>query len=105
MAVKWYLQMLDSLTVHFIQDEHWTYYDNLYFLDYALSHIWELFIPHVLLVQLAWEGLKTLEDDLALIEQTEAYQNYGIPSGIPFKNLIRNDIPIFRKHSSRLLAH
>ena len=105
LAVKWYLQMLDSLTVHYIQDEHWTYYDDLYFPDYALSHIWELFIPHILLVQLAWEGLKTLEDDLALIEQTEAYQNYGIPSGIPFKNLIGNDIPIFRKPSSRLLAH
>lgn len=25
-AVKWYLQMLDSLTVHYIQDEHWSYY-------------------------------------------------------------------------------
>jgi len=49
--------------------------------------------------------LKALEDGLALIEQTEAYQNYGIPSGIPFKNLIGNVIPIFRKPSSRLLAH
>ena len=33
MAVKWYLQMLDSLTVHYVQDEHWTYYDDLYFPD------------------------------------------------------------------------
>lgn len=33
LAVKWYLQMLDLLTVHFIQDEYWTYYDNLYFLN------------------------------------------------------------------------
>lgn len=26
LAMKWYLQMLDSLTVHYIQDEHWIYY-------------------------------------------------------------------------------
>ena len=45
----------------------------------------------------AKKDLKALEEGLALIEQTEAYQNYGIPSGIPFKNLIGNVIPIFRK--------
>lgn len=33
LAVKWHLQMLDSLTVHYIRDEHWTYYDDLYFPD------------------------------------------------------------------------
>lgn len=33
MVVRWYWQMLDSLTVHYIQDEHWTYYDDLYFPD------------------------------------------------------------------------
>lgn len=105
LAVKWYLQMLDSLTVHYIQDEHWTYYDDLYFPDQAVSYIWEQFVPHIRMGKLTEKDLKALEDDLALIEQTEAYQNYGIPSGIPFKNLIGNDIPIFRKPSSRLLAH
>lgn len=33
LAVKWHLQMLDSLTVHYIRDEHWTYYDDRYFPD------------------------------------------------------------------------
>lgn len=97
LAVKWYLQMLDSLTVHYIQDEHWTYYDDLYFPDQAVSHIWEQFVPHIHLGKLAGEDLKTLENGLALIEQTEAYQNYGIPSGIPFKDLIGNVISGFRK--------
>lgn len=97
LAVKWYLQMLDSLAAHYIQDEHWTYYDDLYFPDQAVSFIWEQFVPHIRLGKLYGEDLKTLEDGFALIEQTEAYQNYGIPSGIPFKNLIGNVIPIFRK--------
>lgn len=97
LAVKWYLQMLDSLTVHYIQDEHWTYYDDIYFPDQAVSHILEQFVPHIRLGKLMGEELKTLEDGIALIEQTEAYQNYCIPSGIPFKDLVRKSIPIFRK--------
>ena len=88
LAVKWYLQMLDLLTVHYIQDEHWTYYDDLYFPDQAVSFIWEQFVPHIRLGKLSGEDLKTLEDGLALIEQTEAHRNYGIPSGIPFKDLV-----------------
>lgn len=97
LAVKWYLQMLDSLAAHYIQDEHWTYYDDLYFPDQAVSHIWEQFVPHIRLGKLPGEDLKTLEDGLTLIEQTEAHRNYGIPSGIPFKDLIGNVIPVFRK--------
>ena len=95
LAVKWYLQMLDSLTFHYIQDEHWTYYDDLYFPDQAVHYIWEQFFLHIRMGKLTEEYLKALEEGLALIEQTEAYQNYGIPSGIPFKNLIGNVIPIF----------
>ena len=80
--------MLDSLAAHYIQDEHWIYYDDLYFPDQAVSFIWEQFVPHFRLGKLLGEDLKTLEDGLALIEQTEAYQNYGIPSGIPSGNQI-----------------
>lgn len=47
LVVKRYLQMLDSLTVHFVEDEHWTYYDNLYFPNHAVSHILEQFVPHI----------------------------------------------------------
>lgn len=97
LAVKRYLQMLDSLTVHYIQDEQRIYYDDLFFPDQVESHIWEQFVEHIRLGKLAGEDLKTLEDGLALIEQSEAYQNYCIPLGIPFKDLIGNVISTFRK--------
>lgn len=87
LAVKWYLQMLDSLTVHFIEEEHWTYYDDLYFPEQAVTHIWWQFVPHIRSGKLVGEDLKSLVDGLARIEQTEAYQNYGMPSQIPFKDL------------------
>jgi len=80
LAVQRYLQMMDSLTVHFVEDEHWTYYDDLYFPNHAVSHIWEQFVPHIRSGKLAGKDLNALEDGLALIAQTEAYQNYGIPS-------------------------
>lgn len=88
MVVKRYLQMLDSLTVHFVEDEHWTYYDDLYFPNHTVSHIWEQFVPHIYSGKLAGEDLKALQEGLALIAQTEAYQNYGIPSRRLFKDLI-----------------
>ena len=87
-AVKWYLHMLDSLTVYYIQGENWTCCDNLCFPDMEIGHIWKQYVSHIRLCKLSGEDLKTLEDGLALIAQTEAYQNFGILSGIPFKDSI-----------------
>jgi hypothetical protein len=68
-----YLQLLDSLTVHFISDEHWCWFDNLYSPDYTVSHIREAFIPHIRSSAIAGEALAELEAGLRKIEQTEAY--------------------------------
>ena len=46
-AVDNYLQMLDSLTEHFIADEHWCWFDDFYSPDYTVSRIWDEFIPHM----------------------------------------------------------
>ena len=86
-AVDNYLNMLGSLTKHFIADEHWCWFDDFYSPDYTLSSIWDKFIPHMRSGALAGEPLAELESGLKLIEQTEAYQNYGIPSMIPFSGL------------------
>ena len=86
-AVDNYLQLLDSLTAHFIADEHWCWFDDFYSPDYTVSHIWDAFIPHIRSGALAGEPLAELESGLKQIEQSEAYQNYGIPSMIPFSDL------------------
>lgn len=74
-AVQRYLQMLDSLTAHFVEDEHWTYFDDLYAPGHAVSHIWEQFVPYIRSGKLAGEDFVVLQEDLAKIGQTEAYQN------------------------------
>ena len=86
-AVDHYLQLLDSLTAHFIVDEHWCWFDDFYSPDYTVSHIWDAFIPHIRSGALAGEPLAELESGLKQIEQSEAYQNYGFPSMIPFSDL------------------
>ena len=45
-AVEHYLQLLDSLTAHFIADAHWCWFDDFYSPDYAVSHFWDAFVPH-----------------------------------------------------------
>lgn len=71
-----------------------------------MSHIWDAFIPHIRSGALAGVPLAELESVLKQIEQSEAYQNYGIPSMIPFSDLksakmflerFGNHIPAFRK--------
>ena len=86
-AVENYLHMLDSLTKHFIADEHWRWFDDFYSPDYALCSIWDEFIPHIRSGALAGEPLEELESGLKLIEQTETFKNYGYPSRISFSNI------------------
>lgn len=86
-AVEHYLQLLDSLTAHFVADKHWCWFDDFYSPDYTVSHIWEAFIPHIRSGTLSGEPLAELESGLKQIEQSEAYQNYGYPSIIPFSDL------------------
>ena len=87
-AVDYYLQLLGTLTERFIADEHWCWFDDFYSPDYTVSCIWDKFIPYIRSSAIAGEPLIELESGLKLIEQTEAYQNYGYPSMIP-KEVIR----------------
>ena len=86
-AVDYYLQMLDSLCAHFISEEHWSRFDDFYSPDYSVSHIWEAFIPHIRSGALAGEASAELESGLQQIQLSETYQEYGIPSMIPFSDL------------------
>ena len=86
-AVDHYLQLLDSLCAHFISDEHWCWFDDFYSPDYTVSQIWDKFVPHIRSGALAGECLEELEAGLAEIEALEAYQEYHMPSMIPFHDL------------------
>lgn len=56
--------MLDSLTKHFIAEEHWCWFDDFYSPDYTVSQIWDKFILHIRSGALAGECLEELEAGL-----------------------------------------
>ena len=86
-AVENYLRMLDSLARHFIAEEHWNWFDYFYSPDYTVSRIGDKIIPYIRSGALAGESLEELEAGLTEIETSEAYQEYHMPSMIPFHDL------------------
>ena len=97
-AVENYLRMLDSLTRHFIAEEHWNWFDDYYSPDYTVSRIWDKFVPPIRSGVLAGECLEELEAGLTEIEASGAYQEYHVPSMISFSDL-KNSKTFLERHA------
>ena len=75
-----YMQLTKSMCRHFINDEHYSYYDDMYSPEYAIDELTEHFerlsktglLPEATrdYIRQAWKE----------IEDTETYRDYGIPS-------------------------
>lgn len=77
-AVTMYLQLLKSMTKHFVEDEHYCYFDDLYSPEYTLQSIFEDFQMH----DLGTKATKLLKEGHDEIMQSKCYQEYGYPSYI-----------------------
>ena len=77
-AVTMYLQLLKAMCIHFVEDEHYCYFDDLYAPEYILQGIFEKLQMQNLNVETAML-LKEGHDE---IMQTECYKEYGYPSYI-----------------------
>lgn len=75
-AVTMYLQLLKSMTNHFVEDEHWCWFDDWYCPDYELRTICQQ-IKKYDIGEAAQQLLDAGHDE---IRQTECYDNYGLPS-------------------------
>lgn len=75
-AVKMYLQLLKSMCDHFVKDEHYCYFDDLYTPEYILQSLFEDFQMHDLSPE-ASALLKQGHDEILL---SECYEDYGYPS-------------------------
>ena len=78
MAVTMYLQLLKSMTKHFVEDEHWCYFDDWYSPDYSMKLIYDAIMKYDIDVETA-EMLKAGHKEIL---KTECYDNYGCPSYI-----------------------
>jgi hypothetical protein len=75
-AVTMYLQLLKSMVNHFVDDEHFCYFDDMYSPEYSLQWIYE----DIMKYDIGQESRRLLEDGHKEILQSECYQEYGYPS-------------------------
>ena len=78
-AVTVLLEVLESLTYYFVEDEHYNYFDDMYSPDYVCQDMMEAIIDAIKSGNLPAENLQRLRDDLEKLKHTEAYEDYGVP--------------------------
>ena len=78
-AVTILLEVLESLTYHFVKDEHYDYFDDVYSPDYVCQDMMEAVIKAIKCGNLSAEELKRLKEGLEKLKHTEAYEDYGVP--------------------------
>lgn len=78
-AVTIPIEVLGSLTYHFVEDEHYNYFDDMYSPDYVCQDMMEAIIDVIKNGNFPAEELQRLKDELGKLEQTEAYEDYGVP--------------------------
>lgn len=79
-AIELFLQLLFSLAKHFIEDEHWCYFDDLYAPDYSCMTIFQYFKEAIKSGNLSKEEVHTLQEGLKIIANMESVRDYGYPS-------------------------
>lgn len=78
-AVAVLLEVLESLTLHFVEDEHYNYFDDMYSPDYVCKDMMEAVIDAIKSGNFPNEELQLLKEGLEKLMQTEAYEDYGSP--------------------------
>lgn len=78
-AVTVLLEVLESLTYHCVEDEHYNYFDDMYSPDYVCQDMMEAIIDAIKNGIFPAEELQRLKDGLEKLEQTAAYEDYGVP--------------------------
>ena len=78
-AVTILLEVLESLTYHFVEDEHYTYFDDMYSPDYVCEEMINAVIDAIKSGKLPEKELKRLKEELEKLKLTEAYKDYGAP--------------------------
>ena len=78
-AVTVLIEVLESLTYHFVEDEHYNYFDDMYSPDYVCQDMIEAIINGIKNGNFPAAELQRLKDGLEKLKHTEAYEDYGVP--------------------------
>jgi hypothetical protein len=73
------MQLIKSICRHFVEDEHWTYFDDMYSPAFTIDDLFEFFNKAYAEGKMESEVAKYLSDAWKEIEQEESYEQYGVP--------------------------
>lgn len=89
-AITILLEMLESLTYHFVEDKHYDYFDDMYSPDYVCQDMMEAVIYSIKNGNFPDEELLRMKEGLEKLRHTEAYEDYGSPLALDiWKNFER----------------
>ena len=78
-AFDTFLEILDSLSNHFVDDEHFCYFDDMYSPDYTCYDMLKSIIAQIKTGKVPSEDVEYLDKGIAKIAAMEAYEDYGSP--------------------------
>lgn len=78
-AVIILLEVLESLTYHFVEDEHYDYFDDMYSPDYVCQDMMEAVISSIKNEKFPDVEIQRLKEGMEKLKSTEAYEDYGVP--------------------------
>lgn len=78
-AITIFLEILESLSYHFIKDEHYCHFDDMYCPDYTCDNMMRTFIGKNNDSSLSDNDKKRLSGGIDKISKMEAYMQYGCP--------------------------
>ena len=78
-AFETFLEILESLSYHFVKDEHFCYFDDMYSPDYICYDILKSIIAQIKIGKVPAEDVAYLDKGIAKIAAMEAYEDYGTP--------------------------
>ena len=78
-AVTVLIEVLESLAYHFVEDEHYDYFDDMYSPDYVCQDMMKAVIDAIKNGTFPDAELQRLKGGMEKLKHTEAYENYGSP--------------------------
>lgn len=81
-AFNLFYEILESLSYHFVNDEHYCHFDDMYSPDFICDTMMTMIINRIEKGRVLEDELKTLSDAMSKIEKMESYTDYGCPFAV-----------------------
>ena len=81
-AITIFIEILESLSYHFVKDEHYSYFDDMYSPDFTCNNIMRSFIAKQKEGAMTEDDINLLSSGIERVSSMEAYADYGSPSCI-----------------------